>query len=92
MFFEDRSVSLGFEFSELLADSVGSIAFITTGLSELFKHRSDEVLAKIVDQGGGVLKEVIGFLKMCIAVMRSDGRDDQLLMKDVDRAGRLLRS
>lgn len=52
-------------------------------------YEMEEVLSEIVSFSDGELKKIIKFLKVCIAVMRSAGREDKLLLKDVEEAGRI---
>ena len=53
------------------------------------EYEKEEVLSQIVRGGDGQLKNIIKFLKLCITVMKSDGRDDRLMLKDVEKAGRI---
>lgn len=52
-------------------------------------YECETVLGEIVEQGNGVLRDVIKFLKICIVVMRSDERD-LLKLEDIDKAGRIM--
>lgn len=51
-------------------------------------YECEQILTQIVQNGKGRLKDVIQFLKLCLLIMQADQRD-VLLLKDVDRAGRL---
>jgi len=51
-------------------------------------YENDDILKNIVLYGNNDLKQTIKFLKICIAVMQSDGRR-KLLLDDVEKAKRL---
>ena len=52
------------------------------------EYQCEEVLEEIVMGGEGQLKQVIRYLKVCVAVMRADGRDI-LMLSDIERAARI---
>lgn len=54
------------------------------------EYESEEVLDGVVECGCRDLREIIQFLKVCIAVMQAEGREEKLLLDDVKRAARMV--
>lgn len=50
-------------------------------------YESEEVLARIVEIGGSKLREIVRFLRLCIAIVRREGKTVRL--EDVEKAAKI---